>query len=91
MGFSSYVRARMLSCDDRFRNNQTYVMFMLLVKEAIEMRRSRTTYCRKARKVYQKDVHFLKEAAKDDKSKKGKDKKTVVNDQETEMVIDQYY
>ena len=41
----------MLSADPKFRNDPTYLFFLLLVKEMVEMKRSKQTYFRKATKV----------------------------------------
>ena len=51
LGFSNYVKSRILSADSKFRNDASYVFFLLLVKEMCEMRRSEQTYFRKATKI----------------------------------------
>ena len=51
MGFSNYIKNRLLSADDKFRNDASYVFFLLLVKELTDMKRSQETYIRKATKV----------------------------------------
>ena len=51
VGFSNYVKNRLLSADEKFRNDPSYVFFLLLVKEMVDMRRSKQTYFRKASKV----------------------------------------
>ena len=50
IGFANYCRNRILSCDPKFRNDHNYLFFLLLTKELIEMKRSKTTYLRKAAK-----------------------------------------
>merc|ERR1712082_153007 len=51
MGFSNYVRHRILHADSRFRQDTIYVFFLLLVKELVELQRCKTTYLRQARMV----------------------------------------
>ena len=51
MGFSNYIKNRLLSADPKFRNDPTYVFFLLLVKELTDMKRSEQTYLRKATKA----------------------------------------
>ena len=51
MGFANYVRSRILSANDKFRKDQFYIFFLLLVKEMVEIKRSEQTYFRKATKV----------------------------------------
>ena len=50
IGFANYCRNRLLSADPKFRNDHNYLFFLLLVKELIEMKRSKATYLRKAAK-----------------------------------------
>lgn len=66
VGFSNYVKARLLGVDPRFRNDKTYLMFIFLVKEMIELKRSRVTFFRKARVHYKGRHDFLKEADRDE-------------------------
>ena len=49
MGFSNYVRHRLLHVDSRYRNDTVYVFFLLLVKEYVELQRCKDTYLRQAR------------------------------------------
>ena len=51
MGFSNYIKNRLLSADPKFRNDPTYVFFLLLVKELTDMKRSEQTFLRKATKA----------------------------------------
>merc|ERR1712208_254892 len=51
MGFSDYIKNRLLSADPKFRNDASYVFFLLLVKELTDMKRSEQTYFRKATKA----------------------------------------
>ena len=51
VGFANYVKSRILSANPKFRNDKTYVFFLLLVKEMIELKRSEQTYFRKATKA----------------------------------------
>ena len=44
----------------------TYVSFLALVKESVELKRSRVTFFRKARTHYKGNAGFLKEAGKDE-------------------------
>ena len=49
MGFAVYCRNRLRSVDAKFRNDQTYVFFLLLVKELVELKNCQSTYLRQAR------------------------------------------
>ena len=40
-----------MSCDSKFRNDSTYLFFLLLVKELIMLKRCKTTYLRQATKL----------------------------------------
>ena len=51
MGFSNYVKSRLLSLDPKFRNDPYYIFFLLLVKEMVDTKRSEKTFFRKATKV----------------------------------------
>ena len=51
MGFSNYVKSRLLSVDPKFRNDPYYIFFLLLVKEMVDTKRSEKTFFRKATKV----------------------------------------
>ena len=51
VGFANYVKSRLLSADDKFRKDKTYVFFLLLVKEMVELKRSEQIYFRKATKA----------------------------------------
>ena len=60
MGFTNYVRHRLLHVDSRFRNDTVYVFFLLLVKELVELRRSEETYLRQARWMPDLNITRLK-------------------------------
>ena len=49
MGFAVYCRNRMKSADPKFRNDQIYMFFLLLVKELMELKNCKSTYLRQAR------------------------------------------
>ena len=49
MGFAVYCRNRMKSVDSKYRNDQVYVFFLLLVKEIMELQNCKATYFRQAR------------------------------------------
>merc|ERR1712082_357290 len=51
MGYSNYIKNRLLSADPKFRNDASYVFFLLLVKELTDMKRSENTHFRKTTKV----------------------------------------
>ena len=51
MGFSNYIKSRLLSVNPKFRNDPFYIFFLLLVKEMVDMKRSERTVLRKATKV----------------------------------------
>ena len=43
MGFANYVKNRIMSADPKFRNDPSYLFFLLLVKEMVDMKRSKQT------------------------------------------------
>ena len=49
IGFAAYVRQKMRCADPKFRSDQVYVFFLLLVKEHIELKNCKSTYLRQAR------------------------------------------
>jgi hypothetical protein len=49
IGFAAYVRHKMRCADPKFRSDQVYVFFLLLVKEHIELKNCKSTYLRQAR------------------------------------------
>ena len=49
MGFAVYCRNRLKSADPKFRNDQIYIFFLLLVKELMELKNCKSTYLRQAR------------------------------------------
>ena len=51
MGFAMYVKHRILSYDSKFRKNSTYLFFLLLVKELVQLKRCKQTYMRQATKL----------------------------------------
>ena len=51
MGFSNYVKNRILSVQSKFHRDPDYIFFLLIVKEQLEMRRSERTFFRKAAKL----------------------------------------
>ena len=65
MGFSNYVKSRILSVDPKFRNDIFYVLFLLLVKEMVDIKRSEKTVFRKATKVPHLNASLVKEISKD--------------------------
>ena len=65
MGFSNYVKSRLLSVDEKFRKDPYYVFFLLLVKEMTEMIRSERTFFRKAARVPNLTAAALKDISKE--------------------------
>ena len=65
MGFSNYVKTRLLSVNPKFRKDPFYIFFLLLVKEMVEMKRSEKTFYRKATKVKNLTVQTIKETDKE--------------------------
>ena len=65
--FANYIKQRILGVDSRFREDSTYMFFLFLVKERIEISRSVTTFFRKS-KVDKKnfDVKFFRDADRDE-------------------------
>ena len=51
MGFANYCVSQVLSADPKFRNDSTYLFFLLLVKELVMLKRCKTTYLRQATKI----------------------------------------
>ena len=51
MGFASYIKHRLLAADPKFRSNRTYMFFLLIIKELIQLKRCKQTYMRQATKV----------------------------------------
>ena len=51
MGFASYCVNQIMSADPKFRNDTTYIFFLLLVKELIQLKRCKTTYFRQATRL----------------------------------------
>ena len=49
IGFSKYARQKIKSADSKFRDNQSFVFFLLLVKELVELNSCQSTYLRQAR------------------------------------------
>ena len=65
MGFANYVKNRIMSADPKFRDDPSYLFFLLLVKEMVDMKRSKQTYFRKASKVPNLMAKSVKEIAKE--------------------------
>jgi hypothetical protein len=65
MGFSNYVKSRLMSADAKFRNDPSYVFFLLLVKEMVDMKRSKQTYFRKATKVQNLSAKCVQDISKE--------------------------
>ena len=51
MGFACYCVNQIMSADPKFRNDSTYVFFLLLVKELIQLKRCKTTFFRQATRL----------------------------------------
>ena len=49
MGFADYVKLRIFGMDPRFRNDSTYLFFLFVLKEKIELRRCEATFFRKGK------------------------------------------
>ena len=54
-----------LSADSKFRNDPSYVFFLLLVKEMVDMKRSKQMYFRKASKVPSLTPKLVQEISKE--------------------------
>ena len=48
MGFANYCIQKIMSADPKFRNDSTYLFFLLLVKELIMLKQCKSTYLRQA-------------------------------------------
>ena len=64
LGFAEYVKMRLLGADSRFRDDGDYVKYIFLVKETVEIKRSRVTFHRKARLHYRDAKITLTEAGR---------------------------
>ena len=51
IGFANYCKSQLLSCDDKFRKDDCYIFFILLVKELILLKRCISTYLRQATRL----------------------------------------
>ena len=51
MGFANYCINQIMSCDPKFRQDCSYIFFILLVKELIQLKRCKTTYLRQATRL----------------------------------------
>ena len=51
LGFADYCVNQVMSCDPKFRNDSTYLFFLLLVKDLIMLKRCKSTYLRQATKL----------------------------------------
>ena len=51
VGFAEYCVGQLMSCNPKFRNDPTYIFFLLLIKELIVMKRCITTYFRQATRL----------------------------------------
>ena len=51
MGFASYCVDQIMSCDPKFRQDSSYLFFLLLVKELIQLKRCKSTYFRQATRL----------------------------------------
>ena len=59
--FANYVKQRIFGIDPRFRENETYVFFLYVIKEQLEINRSVQTYFRKGKlKKNRYTVDFLR-------------------------------
>ena len=65
MGYSNYIKSRLLSANPKFRNDPSYVFFLLLVKELTDMKRSEQTFYRKATKVPNLTAKTIKDIDKE--------------------------
>ena len=55
LGFANYCVNQIMSCDPKFRNDSTYLFFLLLVKELIMLKRCKSTYLHQATKIFEFD------------------------------------
>ena len=51
MGFAAYCVSQIMSADPKFRQDSSYIFFLLLVKEMIQLKRCKTTYFRQATRL----------------------------------------
>jgi hypothetical protein len=50
-GFAMYIKHRILSADSKYRKNNAYMFFLLIVKELVQLKRCKQTYMRQATKL----------------------------------------
>ena len=51
IGFAEYCKSQLMSCDDKFRKDESYIFFILLVKELILLKRCISTFFRQATRL----------------------------------------
>ena len=51
MGFANYCISQIMSCDPKFREDSSYIFFLLLVKELIQLKRCKNTFFRQATRL----------------------------------------
>ena len=69
IGFAMYVKHRILSADTKYRKNSTYLFFLLLVKELVQLKRCKQTYMRQATKLPNLTKESLKNIKPEDLSR----------------------
>ena len=65
MGFANYCINQIMSADPKFRNDSSYLFFLLLVKELIQLKRCKTTYFRQATRLPNLNKENISVIAKD--------------------------
>ena len=71
MGFAVYVRNRLKHANSKFRKDSTYVFFLQLIKEQIEMRRGITTHLRKTKSTPGMTKHMYQQMDKENVQRHG--------------------
>ena len=69
IGFAAYVKSRMMSADPKYRSNSTYLFFLLIVKELVQLKRCKQTYMRQATKLPNMTKATMKHIKREDLSR----------------------
>ena len=69
MGFAMYIKHRILSSDPKFRKNSTYLFFLLIVKELVQLKGCKQTYMRQATKLPNLTKETMKNVNRQDLSR----------------------
>ena len=69
VGFAEYVKGQIMSADPKYRSNSTYIFFLLIVKELVQLKRCKQTYMRQATKLPNMTKETIKNVKRGDLSR----------------------